>query len=189
MILSLLIWYFIPLQLCSPHCTTCVYCLKHTCQIKEQLMHLIFNYCLLHHHAQWENVKASNPQYFKQQSVRCDHQALMHIQRHTDRNLNIEYEWEHFFSLSVLSWLFTLPFVTLKRIWHPMVLLARKMSLKLMFAYNTEKKITTKSLYIHWKIDDFLLYKIQLSKYIYLTQLLHFDRVLVCSQNIFFNKN
>lgn len=69
MILSLLIWYFIPLQLCSPHCTTCVYCLKHTCQIKEQLMHLIFNYCLLHHHAQWENVKASNLQYFKQQSV------------------------------------------------------------------------------------------------------------------------
>lgn len=46
MILSLLIWYFIPPQLCSPHCTTCVYCLKHTCQIKEQLMHLIFNYCL-----------------------------------------------------------------------------------------------------------------------------------------------
>lgn len=45
MILSLLIWYFIPPQLCSPHCTTCVYCLKHTCQIKEQLMHLIFNYC------------------------------------------------------------------------------------------------------------------------------------------------
>lgn len=45
MILSLLIWYFIPPQLCSPHCTTCVYCLKHTCQIKEKLMHLIFNYC------------------------------------------------------------------------------------------------------------------------------------------------
>ncbi len=59
-------------------------------------MHLIFNYCLLHHHAQWENVKASNLQYFKQQSVRCDHRALMHIHRHTDRNLNIEYEWEHF---------------------------------------------------------------------------------------------
>lgn len=109
MILSLLIWYFIPLQLCSPHCTTCVYCLKHTCQIKEQLMHLIFNYCLLHHHAQWENVKASNLQYFKQQSVRRDHRALMHTHRQ---------EFEYWIwmgtssSLSMLSWLFTRPFVT-----------------------------------------------------------------------------
>lgn len=68
MICSLLIRYFIPLQLLCPHCTTCVYCLEHTCQIKEQLMHLIFNYCLLHRCAQWGNVKASNLQYFKQQS-------------------------------------------------------------------------------------------------------------------------
>lgn len=58
---SLQIWYFIPLQLCFPRCSTCVYCLKHTCQIKEQLMHLIFNYCPLHYRAQWGNVKASNP--------------------------------------------------------------------------------------------------------------------------------
>lgn len=59
-------------------------------------MHLIFNYCLLHHHAQWENVKASNPQCFKQQPVRRDHRALMHIYRHTERDLNIEYELKHF---------------------------------------------------------------------------------------------
>lgn len=59
-------------------------------------MHLIFNYCLLQHHAQWENVKAGNPQYFKQQSVHCDHRALMHKQRCTERIRNIEYEYGHF---------------------------------------------------------------------------------------------
>lgn len=59
-------------------------------------MHLIFNYCLLHHHAQWENVKACNPQCFKQQPVRRDHRALVHIYRHAERDLNIEYELKHF---------------------------------------------------------------------------------------------
>lgn len=137
MILSLLIWYFIPLQLCSPHCTTCVYCLKHTCQIKEQLMHLIFNYCLLHHHAQWENVKAGNLQYFKQQSVRRDHRALMHIHRHTERNLNIEYEWEHFPACLCSVDFSCFPFVTAKGIWR---MRASRKSLKLMFAYSLRKK-------------------------------------------------
>lgn len=43
-------------------------------------MHLIFNYCLLHHHAQWENVKGGNLQYFKRrQSVGCDHHAHKQI--------------------------------------------------------------------------------------------------------------
>lgn len=139
MILSLLIWYFIPLQLCSPHCTTCVYCLKHTCQIKEQLMHLIFNYCLLHHHAQWENVKASNLQYFKQQSVRCDHRALMHIHRHTDMNLNLEYEWEHFFQFVYAQLAFYTSLCHCKgNLAYDST--ARRKSLKRMFAYNMKRK-------------------------------------------------
>lgn len=37
---------FYSLAITLPRCTACVYCLEHTCQIKEQLMHLIFNYCL-----------------------------------------------------------------------------------------------------------------------------------------------
>lgn len=94
MILSLLIWYFIPPQLCSPHCTTCVYCLEHTCQIKEQLMHLIFNYCPPPHRAQWENVRAANPQYSRQRSVGCNHRALSRALK--ERNLNIGHEKDHF---------------------------------------------------------------------------------------------
>ena len=38
---------FYSLAITLPHGTACRYCLEHTCQIKEQLMHLIFNYCLV----------------------------------------------------------------------------------------------------------------------------------------------
>lgn len=38
---------FYSLAITLPHGTACRYCLEHTCQIKEQLMHLIFNYCLI----------------------------------------------------------------------------------------------------------------------------------------------
>lgn len=145
MILSLLIWYFIPLQLCSPHCTTCVYCLKHTCQIKEQLMHLIFNYCLLHHHAQWENVKASNLQCFKKQSVRCDHWALLHIHRHTDRNLNIE--WGHLWACLCSVGFFTLPFVSKGKLACDGIACQKeKLKANVCFQY-LEKKDKTSSIY------------------------------------------
>ena len=38
---------FYSLAITLPHGTACCYCLERTCQIKEQLMHLIFNYCLV----------------------------------------------------------------------------------------------------------------------------------------------
>lgn len=38
---------FYSLAITLPHGIACRYCLEHTCQIKEQLMHLIFNYCLV----------------------------------------------------------------------------------------------------------------------------------------------
>lgn len=38
---------FYSLAITLPHGTACRYCLEHTCQIKDQLMHLIFNYCLI----------------------------------------------------------------------------------------------------------------------------------------------
>lgn len=91
-------------------------------------MHLIFNYCLLHHHAQWENVKASNPQCFKQQPVRRDHRVLMHIYRHTERDLNIEYELKHFPACLCLV---DIILVNVKGILQMTVLLASRSSMQM----------------------------------------------------------
>lgn len=115
MILSLLIWYFILPQLCSPHCTTCVYCLKHTCQIKEQLMHLIFNYCPPQPPA--HNGKMSKRAICRvspRRSAQRHGRALMHARGTPTGNLNSEQELKRFPALGALSW--HIPLVWVKTI-------------------------------------------------------------------------